>query len=141
MITINKLVVKGSYKYVWLKYVNSVDLSQHCARCLNGTYESRINANTHSYSDLKLKQSKYYYFCTVGQYETNIHIAFREKTGSKIVIDNEYCYVEISNAEQIIFDNSRIDWTLPQAAHRYYNTCRNWWFANWIKNEVGYGKG
>lgn len=140
MVTIKKLVIKDRYKYIWLKYVNGVDLSQHCARCLIGTYENRVNAQTYEYNDLVLKESPYYYFCTVWQYATNIHIAFKEKEGSKIIVDNDYCYAEILNAERIVFDKSRINKALPQASKSVFNTCRNWWFANWVFNEVQNGR-
>lgn len=140
MVTIKKLIIKDRYRYIWLKYVKDVDLSQHCAKCLIGTYESRVNANTYEYTDLVLEESPYYYLCTVWQYATNIHLAFREKEGSKIIIDNDYYYAEIINAERIVFDKSRIDVTLPQANRSTYNTCRNWWFANWIYDEVRNGR-
>lgn len=133
MVVIKKLIIKSQYKYIWLKYVEGVDLSQHCARCLIGKYEKEILASKLEYDNLHLPNSKYYYLCAVYKYETNIHLAFIEKQGSKILIDNEYYHIEIENAEQIQIDKSSIDYTLPQSADKNFSTCRNWWFANLIK--------
>lgn len=132
MVIIRKLEIKQKYRYVWLKYVNGVDLTQHCAKCLRGQYESRINRDTLSYNDMELPPSPYYYFCTVYQYDTNIHLAFEEAEGETITIEDERYSVVIENARQIVFDNSRINPSLPGAKLKAYNTCRNWWFANWI---------
>jgi hypothetical protein len=138
MITIKRLEIKRKYRYVWLKYVRDFNLSQHCARCLIGTYDERVNKDTLTYTDLVLPPSPYYYFCTVYQYDTNIHLAFIEAPGEVVEIDDPYYYVRIENARRIRFDDSRIDRSLPQAAKREFSTCRNWQFANWIVNGKGY---
>jgi len=132
MVIIRELKIKQRYRYVWLKYVNGFDLSQHCARCLRGTYESRVKRDVLEYRDLQLPASSYYYFCTVYQYNTNIHLAFVEAEGETIKIEDDRYSIVIENARQIRFDASRIDQTLPGARLKAFNTCRNWQFANWI---------
>jgi len=134
MVLIESLEIKRKYQYVWLKYVNGFNLSMHCARCLKGTYDKRINRGMLTYGNLELPPSPYYYFCTVWQYEMNIHLAFAEAEGESIFIDDDRYSVAIKNARQIKFDNSRIDPNHPCAKITAYNTCRNWWFAHWIVN-------
>lgn len=135
MVIIRKLDIKKNYRYVWLKYVNGFDLSQHCAKCLCGTYESRIKRNITQYRDMELPPSKYYYFCAVQTYPTNIHLAFEEAEGEEIRIDDERYSIVIENARQIHFDDSRINPALPGARLKAFTTCRNWQFANWITAE------
>ena len=139
MVIIRKLILKQRYRYVWLKYVHGFDLTQHCAKCLKGIYESRINKDILSYVDMELPVSPYYYFCTVYRYETNIHLAFVQAEGETIVIENEHYSIIIENARQIHFDDSRIDETLPGAKLKAFYTCRNWQFANWIISEKNRG--
>lgn len=134
MVVIKTLDIYENYKYVWLKYVNGVDLSQHCARCLKGKYSEDITANIKSFRNVELERSPYYYLCGVKQYVTNMHIAFIEKEGSTVSIKNDWFSIEIENAEQIKFNDSKIDYKLALSNKKAYNTCRNWWFANWIKN-------
>lgn len=140
MVIIRKLDLKQPYRYVWLKYVNGFDLSQHCAKCLRGTYESRINRETFHYENLELPPSPYYYFCTVQTYPTNIHLAFEEAEGETITYEDYRYSIVIENARQIHFDSSRINWALPNARLKAFNTCRNWQFANWITAEKANSK-
>jgi len=135
MVMIRKLELKRQYKYVWLKYVNGFDLSQHCARCLKGSYEPRMNRDILSYRDMELPPSPYYYFCTVYQYATNIHLAFVEAEGETITVEDDRYSAVIENARQVHFDASRIDPALEVSRLKAYTTCRNWQFANWIVAE------
>ncbi len=135
MVIIRELSIKRQYRYVWLKYVKGFDLTNHCAKCLLGTYERRVNKETMEYRDLELPASPWYYFCTVYQYKTNIHLAFVEAPGETIRIEDERYTAVIENAQQIHFDDSRIDKSLPGAPLKAFNTCRNWQFANWIVAE------
>ncbi len=80
---------------------------------------------------------QYYYFCAVDEnfvWKNNIHIPFREKKGSEIKINNEFVDCHIMDAELLPISDKYIDWSLPQSKDRYFNTCRNWQFANMIKN-------
>ena len=69
----------------------------------------------------------------VNGYEKNIHIAFKEEQGSIIDIDNQYCKCTILNARRIDINESYINYGLPQASKKEFNTCRNWQFANYLK--------
>lgn len=133
MVIIKNLELKEKYRYVWLKYVTGVNLSEHCARSLIGKYDNRVKAGISKYNDLVLQKSPFYYFCTVNGYEKNIHIAFKEEQGSVIEIDNQYCRCTILNARRIDINTSYINYSLPQASKKEFYTCRNWQFANYLK--------
>lgn len=111
-------------------------MNHHCMKSFLGHNDLRIKGYGKDYSDIELKEGfQYYYFCTVFEgrkLESNVHIAFREKTGSSITIDDENVKCEIVNAERIPIDSSHIDQTLPQARETLFYTCRNWMFANMI---------
>jgi hypothetical protein len=138
MITIKRLELKKTYRIEWLRYITGVDLTQHCMKSFLGTNDRRIQGYKRGYYDINLKEGyQYYYFCAVHEdwiWENNVHIAFRDKTGSRIIIDNERVTCLIENAEGIPIYNTSIDHNLPQASNKLFYTCRNWMFANMIKN-------
>ena len=134
VVVIRELKLKKKYHFVWLKYVTGFNLKQHCAKCLLGEYEKRITRDVLEYADVELPPSDYYYFCTVGRYVDNIHLAFVAAPGERIDIDTRYFRAVIENARRIEFDDSRIDQNLPEAGRKEFYTCRNWQFANWIIN-------
>jgi hypothetical protein len=138
MITIKRLELKKTYRIEWLRYITGVNLSEHCMKAFLGTNDPRIKGYKKGYYDINLKEGyQYYYFCAVHEdwiWKNNVHIAFREKTGSRIIIDNERVNCLIENAEGIPIYNTSIDPNHPQAHNKLFNTCRNWMFANMIKN-------
>ena len=138
MIIINELFVKNAHKYLWMKKVDGVDLSKHCARCLIGEYSEQIDVLNDRYENLLLEDG-IYYFCGVAIpmiWENNIHLAFRYSEGNHISIDNDFYKIEIKNAERIDISNEYIDCNLKQSKLKRYNTCRNWWFANWYQQNI-----
>ena len=141
MIIIKRLELKKTYRIEWLRYITGVDLSNHCMKSFLGVNDHNFKGYQRNYYDIRLREGyKYYYFCAVDEnwiWANNVHIAFREKAGSKIVIDNERVSCEIMNAENIPIDSSAIDWSLPQAQNKKFSTCRNWMFANLIKQDFG----
>lgn len=134
-VVINNIVIKENYKYLWLKYVTGADLSRHCARSLIGAYDKTINQDRREYADLILEDAPFYYLCGVKKYNTNLHLAFYKKIGENIEIDNEYYSLHISNAKQINIVPSYIDHNKKESLLGEYNTCRNWWFANWVAKQ------
>lgn len=133
---IQSLRVKANFKYLWLKSVKGVDISQHCARCLIGDYDSRINNRTKNTAGIKL-YAEIYYLCGVTQpfvYAENFHLAFKKATGKTLKIERNGIEIVIENAEEITFSQSDIDLTLPFSNKREYYTCRNWQFANKLRN-------
>lgn len=135
-VRIEKLVVKPATRFTWLKYVTGTDLDHHCAKSLLGTYEKRWHryGNRPIWGPLTLPVSPFYYFCAVTpRWETNVHVAWRAKAGARMVIDTPLVYMEVQNAEEIPITKDYINWKLLQSQDVHYNTCRNWWFANYLK--------
>ena len=138
MVEIKYAKLKGTYKILWLRYVYGVDLSQHCMKSLLGHNDKRVRGYMRELRNLQLEEAKWYYLCGVDEYwrwEKNLHLAFVRSLGSEIKIDNEFIQCHIVNARQVKFDNTSIDWALPQARNKLFNTCRNWWFANYIARQ------
>lgn len=132
---ISKLLVTGKFKYFWLKSVEAVDLSKHCARCLIGEYDERINSTQTEYLNLHLDRD-IYYLCGVTQpfiWKNNFHLAFKAKEGSKISVNKNGVLIEIEDAEQLPISPKYI---LDTSKGTAYLTCRNWQFANYFKSHI-----
>ncbi len=135
MVTIEKAIFKHTYRILWLRYVTGIDLSKHCAPCLLGDYDERVAWWAKALPRMDLKPAPFYYLCGVElhyRWALNLHLAFIEKEGSIIEIDDDFIDCRIVNAERIPITNEFINWNLPQAQKKSFNTCRNWWFANWL---------
>ena len=135
MVEIKKLTLKNQYRIVWLRYIYGVDLSNHCMKCLLGHNDKRFRGYMTSLADTKLENARYYYLCGVDKdfiYNNNMHVAFIQKEGSSINIDNNLFSVYIENAERINIVPDYINWSLKDAKNKLFNTCRNWQFANMI---------
>lgn len=141
MVEIKYAEMKGVYKILWLRYIYGVDLTNHCMKSLLGHNDKRVRGYMRYLHDLKLEETRWYYLCGVDQnfiWEKNLHLAFVESAGSEIILDNEFIRCHIVNARQVKIDNTSINWSLPQARNKLFNTCRNWWFANWLAKRGAY---
>lgn len=138
MITIKEINVTGKFRYLWLKYINGIDLTNHCAKCLLGTYSKKISNTTVDANDLVLDESEavVYYLCGVStpyNWNKNFHLAFKEKEGSSVKVDYNGIEIELENAERILFSKDDIDLLDPNANKEVYATCRNWQFAHHLR--------
>lgn len=132
---ITKLNIKGNYRYLWLKYVNGINLNTHCAKSLLGDYSKLIKSSIKEYNDIVLNEYedyKFIYLCGVSvpfNWEANIHTVLVDKKGSKAIYEDEYLYIEVEDAELLenTFDITKCDHT--KAKFKTYNTCRNWQYA------------
>lgn len=140
---IRSIMVKGDFKYLWLKSVEDVDLSKHCARCLSGVYDDRVNAKLKEAHDLEL-DGDVYYLCGVSRpykWENNFHLAFRRKNSSNIECSDNGVSVVIEGAERLPIDDK---YNNPSDSHyrtESYSTCRNWQFANYFETHLKRGMG
>lgn len=138
---IRSIKVDGEFKYLWLKSVSDVDLSKHCARCLVGDYDGRVNAKLREAHDIKL-DGDVYYLCGVSQpyvWEKNFHMAFRRKDDSNVEYSDNGVSVVIEGAERLPIDEK---YNNPFDIHyraKSYSTCRNWQFANYFKTHLKRG--
>lgn len=141
MITIEFAELKGFYKILWLRYVSGVDLSNHCMKSLLGHNDRRVRGFVRKLPEnLQLEESPYYYLCGVDAnfvWEKNLHLAFTYSCGEVLEVDDEFIHCRILNARRLEISNRFIDWSLPQSRNKYFNTCRNWWFANMIARRPG----
>ncbi len=132
---IKHLTVHANFKYLWLKTVEDVDLEQHCARCLIGSYDKRISTGIKETGEIALEDS-IYYLCGVAipfRWENNFHLAFRPSPGKSVHYESNGITIDIEDAEQLPISEAYIDWTHPKARFKSYYTCRNWQFAHWFK--------
>ena len=144
MSTIKKLIFKGPNRIVWLRYVTGVNLAQHCMKCLKGTNDKRFSmfADVREYENVVLEKAPYYYLCAVNNnfiYAKNVHVAWEDDEKNSFIYEDANVYIEVEGAKQIGITNRYVNRTLPHADEASYNTCRNWWFANWLnkqKNEL-----
>lgn len=138
MMTTEYMEVTKPFRYLWLKSVKGVDLTNHCAKSLIGEYDSRVNARLSSLQDVPLSE-EIYYLCGVAipyAWKNNFHLAFRHKEGATLEYTSNGISVKIENAERIEFSDGDIDRTLPEAGKKAFSTCRNWQFANWYKKNI-----
>lgn len=136
---IKEMEVERPFKYLWLKAVKDVDLSKHCARCLIGNYDNRINSNTKEVNNVELNDGDIYYLCGVAlpyKWENNFHLAFRHKEGGTVAYSNNGITVFIEGAEKLpIYEK----YNNPHDKHfhtKSYCTCRNWQFANYFETHL-----
>lgn len=139
MSKIKKLILKSNYRIIWLRYVNGVNLKEHCMKSLLGRCEPKVKWKCSEYNNIELDLSPYYYFCAVHagwNYQKNVHIAWKDSEGKSFIIDNDLVYAEIEGAERIDINPDSIDADNPLSKNKLFSTCRNWQFANWLaKND------
>ena len=136
MIIIKHMSVTKPFKYLWLKKVEDIDLSVHCAKCLVGQYINTINTRQKTYADIEL-QDGIYYLCGVAlpyKWSNNFHLAFKYSKGSQITFDSNGISVVIQDAIQLPIDEKYIDTNDKHAHLKTYRTCRNWQFAHYLNS-------
>lgn len=140
MITIKSISVEKDYfQFLWLQYVTGVNLKKHCKPCLKGKSSIHITPKMTSAHDIKLdeKECKYYYLCGVSKgnkLDKNFHLAFKEKKDNIIEVSENGINITIENAERIKISADDIDPEEEFANEELYNRCRNWQFANKVKD-------
>lgn len=139
MINIQSIKVSKPFRYLWLKSVVDVDLSQHCAKCLIGKYSKAVN-NTSSYFENIQLENGVYYLCGVSipyNWNNNFHLAFEYKQGSSIHYSNNGIEIIIENAVALPISTEYIDADDPNYNKKAFYTCRNWQFAHYYKKRLG----
>ena len=137
---IEEITVENQWSFIWLMYVNDVDLSKHCKPCLKGYTSKKITKWTKHEENVCLDESeaKYYYLCG-GSYpykwENNFHLAWKEKSCSSFEYSFNGISIRLKNAERIEFSEDDIEETQKYADRPEYYTCRNWQFANKISKK------
>lgn len=133
-IVIKEIKINSIFRYFWLKNITDINLNEHCAKCLIGEYDNRILKKPGEMFNLELNQG-IYYLCGVAYpfcYDNNFHLAFEYEEGSSLQYTSNGVSILINNAKQLPISSDFIDWSHPKAKFKTYNTCRNWWFANYL---------
>lgn len=128
--------------FFWLRDIRDVDISQCCAKCFIGGKDNRVYYETLHKSqavvDILVKQhpqAKAYYLCGLSDgfvWELNTHVAFVPDSQAEVFVENDRIRLHITNARRIHF----WDYTPnpPGIYTKQQRTCRNWIFANYIKD-------
>lgn len=136
---ITEFVSEANWMYFWGKYVTGVNLNNHCAKSLIGTYTTKFNSDTKKLNDIVLDEadSDIFYICGVSKpyrYNRNFHLALRKSIGKKVSYCKNGITIKVLNAEilPIVFDVKECQH--PKAAAKEFATCRNWQFAYLYQN-------
>ena len=138
-VIIEDITVDNPWSFIWLMYVNDVNLKKRCKPCLIGYTGQKINKRTRHEKNLALDESeaKYYYLCGGSlpyKWEDNFHLAWKEKEGESFEYSFNGITIKLKNAEMVEFSEEDIPEAQEFADRPEYYTCRNWQFANKIKN-------
>ncbi len=139
VVTIEKFKTNRKWRFLWLQYINGVNLSHHCQRCLLGKTSKKIKTDTKSAENVILDEldSRYYYLCGVApsmDLPDNFHLAFEESEGEIIEYSFNGIDVRIKNAKRVEFSADDINWDVEHSEEELYHRCRNWQFAHKVSN-------
>lgn len=132
------LDVSAQFRYLWLKTVTDVDLSQHCANCLIGEYNSVISTKTKHLDNVELPDA-IHYLCGVAfpwKWDNNFHLAFIPSKGNTVVYESNGIRIEIQDAVQLPISTEYVNVNHPKAKFKTYATCRNWQFAHYFSEHL-----
>jgi len=133
--TIRTLKVKLPYRYLWLKHIEGVDLSQHCARSFVGQYSKQVDRFHHNYKDIILPRGYVaHYLCGVLNYTDNLHLAMLEAPGEHAEVHDAKCDFELEDGILVPIREDYIPFGAINVDKREFRTCRNWQFAHWLRN-------
>jgi hypothetical protein len=137
-----RLEVRKKCNFFWLRDIREVDIGVCCAKCFIGAKDNRVYYGTlhkaRAVVDIIVNQhpqAKAYYLCGLSdgfRYELNTHVAFVPDSEANIHLENDRLKLDITNARRIHFWDYR-----PNPPGHYtqeQRTCRNWIFANYIKD-------
>ena len=137
-----RLEIRKRCEFFWLKYIQSVDITQCCAKCFNGPFDNRFWGKTTGVSKALLEfdvtpppGTLACYLCGLSDgyvWRLNTHVAFVQDPDSEIHIDSDRIRLDITNARRINFWDYKPNPT--GIFTKRQRTCRNWIFANYIKD-------
>jgi hypothetical protein len=139
------LNIKKPSEFFWLRKIRGVDISQCCAKCFLGVSDTRMfhgtnHGQTPRMIELDLFPSEEfvaYYLCGLAKdffYANNTHVAFINAPGELLRLETSQIEVSISNAHHIDFQNMGYKPNPEGRYDRKQRTCRNWIFANLIRD-------
>lgn len=137
-----RLEILKKCNFFWLRAIRDVNIRQCCAKCFIGEKDNRVYYGTLHKSQAvvdiivqRYPDAKAYYLCGLSDgfdWALNTHVAFVPDVSSEIHIVTDRYKLDITNARRIHF----WDYTPhpPGEFTQAQRTCRNWIFANYIKD-------
>lgn len=123
-----------AFRYFWMKSVRGFSPSQHCARCLIGSYVKQVGLDAVPHAPLTIPgvAGDVFYLCGVAKpykWANNFHLALRVAEGCEAT-EPLYCggTVIASGFERIPFDARVATERFPDLGAAYL-TCRNFQFG------------
>ncbi|UUU32015.1 hypothetical protein JIX56_20060 [Streptomyces sp. CA-210063] len=126
-----------TYRYLWLKYVTGIDLTQHCARSLHGRYSQQVNQDL---TEAAITLDEFptpicWYLCGVttdpSRWGENPHLAFEVAPGHVQDLEVQHLTVTLTGARPITgWGTNSVPADAAHANERDYASCRNWQFAH-----------
>ncbi len=106
-----------------------------------GYTRQKINKRTRHEENVSFDELEAQYYCLCGEslpymWEDNFHLAWKEKEGESFEYSINGITIKLKNAKRVEFSQENIDKTHEHADKPEYYTCRNWQFANKIKNNL-----
>lgn len=136
------LDVKRYHEFFWLRDIRQVNINKCCAECFIGARDPRVYWGTlhrmTAHIDIDVNESPKalaYYLCGLSagyNWYENTHVAFVPSETSRIEIDNHNIHLIITGAKQVYFQGYKPN--PPGYFTKRQRTCRNWIFANYIKD-------
>lgn len=136
------LEVKKTHNFFWLRAIRGVRIDRCCIKCFNAVADNRVFHATRgkkyalvSIDVLEDPQALAYYLCGISAgsvWKNNIHIAFIPSPGNTVMVNNGKIGLIITGAKQIHFEDY-----VPDPVGEFtkeQRTCRNWIFANYVKD-------
>lgn len=129
------------FKYLWMKYVDEVDLRRHCLECLIGVKSKKIRSQmlqgvkeetVWSGIDLDESASQLIYICGVTDpyvWRNNLHAAMRLDPEAVTEVEQAGIYLLVEGAELLEIREAAVDPEFPRWQELSYRTCRNLQFA------------
>lgn len=136
------LEVKRYHEFFWLHAIQAVNIQECCMKCFIGETDNRVYFGTLHQSnaliDIEVREQPNavaYYLCGLSEgfnWYQNTHVAFVPSSGETVFLDNANIRLTITDAKRIDFADYKPN---PKGYFtRRQRTCRNWIFANYIKD-------
>jgi hypothetical protein len=128
----------GVRQFLWLKTVDAVDLTVHCARSLVGDY-APLGKHLDS-QELNLPDAPAWYFCGVTQpyvWAHNDHALLLPAPGEVHEVHTHGYVLELLGAKHQPIDLGAVPLDDPYVDDKAYRTCRNWQAAHWLSRHLG----
>lgn len=117
----------SGFRFWWLKSVVGYDTSVHCARCLRGKYDRRVNRTMRLNQPVELVGDLVYLCGVSPRWINNFHAAIAYEEGGVVEVPTY-------NGMTCRFENGRLIPIQPlepgfRGLDRTFTTCRNFQFA------------